>query len=203
MVPEKDMTNHRDSFNNENHEKNLPYTFCFLQYYNSFCPKKASVKDGDALFQRRSYVKAAAVYEQLPPSKTILQNLGDCYYYNFQMNNATQAYKKLFTTFKDSIDKEVYFRYANALKGNKELEKGDSIMGIYLGYEQNTQKFMKSASRNAETNYRLELMSKEKNKGDFGISFYGTKVAFSSTRNALGKSYGWNEKPILTCFQRR
>jgi outer membrane protein OmpA-like peptidoglycan-associated protein len=116
------------------------------------------------------------------------------------MSNATQAYKKLFTTFKDSIDKEVYFRYANALKGNRELEKGDSIMGIYLGYEQNTQKFMKSASRNSITSYRLETMSKEKNKGDFGISFYGSKVAFSSTRNALGKSYGWNEKPYLDLF---
>jgi len=174
--------------------------FVFCSITTLFAQKKASVKDGDALFQTKSYVKAAAVYEQLPPSKTILQNLGDCYYYNFQMSNATQAYKKLFTTFKDSIDKEVYFRYANALKGNKELEKGDSIMGIYLGYEQNTQKFMKSASRNAETSYRLELMSKEKNKGDFGISFYGSKVAFSSTRNALGKSYGWNEKPYLDLF---
>jgi outer membrane protein OmpA-like peptidoglycan-associated protein len=174
--------------------------FVFCSVTTLFAQKKPSDKDGNELFQKKCYVKAAAIYEQLTPSKAILQNLGDCYYYNFQMSNATQAYKKLFTTFKDSIDKEVYFRYANALKGINDLEKGDSIMGIYLGYEQNTQKYMKNVSRNSMTSYKLEFMSKEKNKGDFGISFYGSKVAFSSTRNALGKSYGWNEKPYLDLF---
>ena len=174
--------------------------FVFYSITTLFAQKKASVKEGNALFQTKSYVKAATVYEQLKPTKEILQNLGDCYYYNFQMSNATQAYKQLFTTFKDSVEKEVYFRYANALKGVKDFEKGDSVMKIYLGYEQNTQKFMKSASRNSATSYKLELMSKEKNKGDFGISFYGTKVAFSSSRNATGKSYGWNDKPYLDLF---
>jgi len=60
---------------------------------------------------------------------------------------------------------------------------------------------MKSVSRNAATSYKLELMSQDKNKGDFGISFYGDKVAFSSTRNAIGKSYGWNDKPYLDLFE--
>ncbi|TBX66330.1 hypothetical protein EZL74_10805 [Flavobacterium silvisoli] len=174
--------------------------FVFCSITTLFAQKKATVKDGNSLFQTKSYVKAAAIYEQVAPSKEVLQNLGDCYYYNFQMSNAVRAYKQLFTTFKDSIEKEVYFRFANALKGTKDFEKGDSVMKLYLGYEQNTQRFMKSASRNSVMSYKLEIMSKDKNKGDFGISFYGDKVAFSSTRNAMGKSYGWNEKPYLDLF---
>jgi len=174
--------------------------FVFCSMTTLFAQKKANVKDANTLFQTKAYVKAAAMYEQVPPSKEVLQNLGDCYYYNFQMSNAVRAYKQLFTTFKDSVQKEVYFRFASALKGNKDLEKGDSVMAIYLGYEQNTQKFMKSASRNSATSYKYEMMSADKNKGDFGISFYGDKVAFSSTRNAIGKSYGWNEKPYLDLF---
>ena len=41
-------------------------------------------------------MSAAQVYEQLKPTKEILQNLGDCYYYNFQMDNAVKAYGQLF-----------------------------------------------------------------------------------------------------------
>jgi peptidoglycan-associated lipoprotein len=174
--------------------------FVFCSITTLFAQKKASVKDGNSLFQTKSYVKAAAIYEQVEPSGAVLRNLGDCYYYNFQMSNAVRAYKQSFTIFKDSVHKETYFRFANALKGTKDFEKGDSVMKMYLGYEQNTQKFMKSASRNSATSYKLEMMSKDKNKGDFGISFYGDKVAFSSSRNALGKSYGWNEKPYLDLF---
>ncbi|MGL2966912.1 OmpA family protein [Flavobacterium sp. XGLA_31] len=180
--------------------RKLYILFVFCSVTTLFAQKKASVKDGNALFQTRSYVKAAAIYEQLPATKEILQNLGDCYYYNFQMSNAVKAYTQLFTTFKDSVQKEVYFRFANAMKGTKNLEKGDSIMKIYLGYEQNTQKFMKSASRNSKDSYKLEMMSKGQNNGDFGISFYGDKVAFSSARNGQGKSYGWNDKPYLDLF---
>lgn len=174
--------------------------FVFCSITTLFAQKKASVKDANTLFQNRSYVKAAALYEQLEPSGAILRNLGDCYYYNFQMSNAVRAYKESFAKFNDSVHKETYFRYANALKGTKDFEKGDSVMQLYLGYEQNTQRFMKSASRNSTMSYKLEMMSKDKNKGDFGISFYGDKVAFSSTRNAIGKSYSWNEKPYLDLF---
>ena len=174
--------------------------FVFCSTTTLFAQKKTTVKEGNDLFKIRSYVKAAEVYEKVKPSREVLQNLGDCYYYNFQMENATKAYKKLFETYKDSVQKEVYFRYANALKGTKALEKGDSIMKEYLGQEQNTQKFMKDVSRNSAVSYKLEMMSKDKNNGDFGISFYGDKVAFSSARNGLSKSYGWNEKPYLDLF---
>ena len=84
-----------------------------------FAQKKATINQGNKLFARKSYVKAAEVYEQLEQSKNVLQNLGDCYYYNFQMNNAVRAYGQLFFTFKDSVKPEVFFRYANALKGIK------------------------------------------------------------------------------------
>jgi outer membrane protein OmpA-like peptidoglycan-associated protein len=43
-------------------------------------------------------------------------------------------------------------------------------------------------------------MSKNTSNGDFGMSFYGDKVAFASLRNASTKSFGWNEKPYLDLF---
>lgn len=174
--------------------------FIFCSITTLFAQKKTTVKQADALFKSRSYVKAAEAYEQLPQSRQVLQNLGDSYYYNFQMTNAVRAYGQLFFTYKDSVKKEVFFRYANALKGTKDFDKGDAIMTEYLGFEQNTPKFMKNVTRNTPNSFKLQMMSKNKTNGDFGISFYGDKVTFASVRNAAEKSYGWNDRPYLDLF---
>jgi tetratricopeptide (TPR) repeat protein len=174
--------------------------FVFCSITTLFAQKKASVKEANSLFERKAYVKAAEAYEQVPQSKQVLQNLGDCYYYNFQMNNAVRAYGQLFFTYKDSLNKEVFFRYANALKGTKDFDKGDALMSEYLGYEQSTPKFMKNITRNIPTSFKLQMMSKNKTNGDFGISFYGDKVVFASLRNAADKAYGWNDRPYLDLF---
>ena len=177
--------------------------FVFCSITTLFAQKKVSVKKANSLFASKSYVKAAEAYEQViqsNQSKQVLQNLGDCYYYNFQMTNAVRAYGQLFFTYKDSVKKEVFFRYANALKGTKDFDKGDAMMAQYLGFNQNTPKFMKNITRNTPNSFKLQTMSKNKTNGDFGISFYGDKVVFASTRNAEEKAYGWNDRPYLDLF---
>jgi len=194
------MINHRDSFKMKMMKKFYYILFVFCSTTTLFAQKKVSVKEANSLFASKSYVKAAEAYEQLPQSKVVLQNLGDSYYYNFQMINAVRAYGQLFFTHKDSVKKEVFFRYANALKGTADFDKGDAIMSEYLGFEQNTPKFMKNVTRNTPSSFKLEMMSKNKTNGDFGISFFGEKVVFASVRNAVEKSYGWNERPYLDLF---
>jgi outer membrane protein OmpA-like peptidoglycan-associated protein len=174
--------------------------FIFCSITTLFAQKKVTVKKANSLFESKSYVKAAEAYEQLPQTKQNLQNLGDCYYYNFQMNNAIRAYGQLFFTFKDIVKKEVFFRYAYALKGTIDYEKGDAIMSEYVGYEQKTPTFMKNVTRNTPNSFKLQMMSKNKTNGDFGISFYGDKVVFASARNAVEKAYGWNDRPYLDLF---
>lgn len=181
-------------------KKNTYILLIFCLGSTLFAQKKISVAEGNNLFAKKSYVKAAVIYEQAKQSKQVLQNLGDCYYYNFQMNNAVRAYGQLFFTYKDSVKPDVYFRYANALKGSKDFEKGDLIMSEFLGFEQNTPKYMKNVTRNTPNSFKLEIMTKNKTNGDFGISFYGDKVVFASTRNFESPVYGWNEKPYLDLF---
>lgn len=194
------MISHHDSFNMDMMKKSLYLFFIFCSITTLVAQKKATVKQANSLFAKKAYVKAAVAYEQLGQSKEVLQNLGDSYYYNFQMTNAVRAYGQLFFTYKDSLNKEVFFRYANALKGTKDFEKGDAIMSEYLGFEQNTPKFMKNVTRNTPDSFKLEMMSKNKTNGDFGISFFGDKVTFASLRNAESKAYGWNERPYLDLF---
>ena len=197
------MINHHGSFKMKMMKKLYYILFVFCSFTTLVAQKKVSVKQANSLFASKSYVKAAEGYEQIiqtKQTKQVLQNLGDCYYYNFQMTNAVRAYGQLFFTYKDSVKKEVFFRYANALKGTKDFDKGDALMSEYLGFEQNTPKFMKNITRNTPNSFKLQIMSKNKTNGDFGISFYGDKVAFASTRNADEKAYGWNDRPYLDLF---
>ncbi len=197
------MINHHDSFKMKMMKKFYYILFVFCSITTLVAQKKVSVKQANSLFTSKSYVKAAEAYEQViqtNQSKQVLQNLGDCYYYNFQMTNAVRAYGQLFFTFKDSVKKEVFFRYANALKGTKDFDKGDAIMTEYVGYEQNTPKFMKNTTRNTPHSFKSQIMSKNKTNGDFGISFFGDKVVFASVRNSEEKAYGWNDRPYLDLF---
>src|SRR6476620_1926484 len=97
------MTNHHDSFKMEMMRKLYYIFFVFCSITTLFAQKKVSVKEANSLFASKSYVKAAEAYEQLPQTRQALQNLGDSYYYNFQMTNAVRAYGQLFFTFKDSV----------------------------------------------------------------------------------------------------
>ena len=162
--------------------------------------QKPTVKYADHLFAKKSYVKAAQMYEQLKPSKEILQNLGDCYYYNSEMRDAARSYGLLFFTYKDTINPNYYFKYAQSLMGMDNYSKADSVMAIYKKYPIDTQIFITNLITNVPYNYTLQPMAKNTTNGDFGLSFFGEKVAFASFRTAGEKKYTWNEKPYLDLF---
>ena len=162
--------------------------------------QKVSQKQADALFAKKAYVKAASLYENVPENRQVLQNLGDCYYYNGQMNDAGRIYGKLFLDFSEEVDPEYNFKYAHALMGTESYAKADSVMALYTKYKVDTRKFIANLDTNVPYNYTLQPMAKNTSNGDFGMSFYGDKVAFASLRNGSGKEYGWNERPYLDLF---
>lgn len=180
--------------------KHYSILIVFLLLSTAGWGQKASRKQADKFFEQRAYVKAAAMYEQLPPDQKILQNLGDAYYNNFQMRDAARSYGNMFAKATDSIGKEYYFRYAHALMGINNYRKADSIMSKYTGYTVDTPKFIANLNRNLPFAYQIQPMSKNTTNGDFGISLYGEKVVFSSYRNKESGEYNWNDKPYLDLF---
>lgn len=162
--------------------------------------QKASLRKANQLFEAKAYVEAAQMYVQLKPSQEMLQNLGDCYYYNSQMHDAVKIYSQVQGIHKAGIDKEVVFRYAHALKAINNYEKADQVLKAYYGYEVNTQKFIENLKEHASYQYALKNISKEGQSGDFGLSFYGDKVVFASTRNQANPVYTWNSKPYLDLY---
>ncbi|HXK00229.1 MAG TPA: OmpA family protein [Gelidibacter sp.] len=162
--------------------------------------QRPSLKKANKLFAQKSYVEAAKVYQDLKKTQEVLQNLGDSYYFNSQMRQARTPYAHLYTAHKDSINPEYLFRYAQALKGSKDFETGDKIMGEYLGYEVDTKKFITNLNRLVPYTYDIQVMNQSSRTGDFGITYYGDKVVFSSFRNLQNPIYSWNNQPYLDFF---
>ena len=59
--------------------------------------QKSTLDKANKLFKLKAYLEAATLYKASGlETKNVLQNLGDCYYFNNQMNDANNTYEKLF-----------------------------------------------------------------------------------------------------------
>jgi peptidoglycan-associated lipoprotein len=194
------MTNHHDFSKNKFKMKNY-YSILFLLCFSVLgFSQKSQQKKADKLFNQKSYILAASMYEKLKENQILLQNLGDCYYYNGQMSDAVRVYGKLFLTSKDSVQHETYFKYAQAIMGTGDYAKADPIMSEYLKYTVDTPSFIANLATTVPYNYTSQLMSKNTTNGDFGIAVFGDRVAFASARNASNPEYTWNAKPYLDLY---
>lgn len=197
------MTNPHDFSKEIKMRNNRPIIIFFLLMSQVILAQKPTLKKADELFANRSYVEAAKMYEKFKQNQDqkVLENLGDCYYYNAQMKFAADNYGNLVFKYKDSVKPEYYFRYAHALKGIEEYEKGDKVMSDYLKYSVDTKKFKEHLNNIVPFNYKVNQMTRSNSTGDFGISFFGEKVVFASLRNAESPLYKWNEKPYLDLYE--
>jgi len=162
--------------------------------------QKASVSKANKLFKNRAYVEAAQMYLELEPNQENLQNLADCYFYTNNMQMAVRKYTQLFGSYKAQVDKAYYFRFGHALKAIYNYSKADEILSEYYGYKVDTQKFIENTKETTKYIYETKRLTISNSSEDFGMSFYGDKVVFASTRSEHQPKYKWNEKPYLDLF---
>ena len=168
----------------------------------SISAQDANIKKANKLFSLKAYSEAATLYKKTSDlTQEALQNLGDCYYYNSDMDKAAETYKQLITTYGIIKDKEVQFRYGQALKGVKNYERSDIVLGNYFGESRDTDAFIEEITKNTPHVFNLKDLKSDDLNNDFGLSFYGdNKVAFASDRNTDQPLYSWNNKPYLDLY---
>ncbi len=110
--------------------------------------QNSTIEKADKMFKLKAYLEAAALYKAGGiETKNVLQNLGDCYYYNNQMNDAANSYEKLFKKYDvKEIDPAYLYRFSQALKGIKSYAKYDELLEmlchvLMLLEKQNHQRF--------------------------------------------------------------
>lgn len=174
------------------------FLICFIQ--NAF-GQNAKMNKADKLFEQRSYIKAAEIYENLPETYQTLTKLGDCFYYNGLMQKATSNYLKAAKKYPDSLSNDQKFKLAQSLYGSENVNQADSVMGLVKNKTINTPKYLENLSIGVPYVYTIQMIKSGSIPGDFGTNFYGKDITFASSRNSSNRTYSWNEKPYLDIYK--
>ena len=97
--------------------------FFTLFYVLTVQSQQHKFKKGEALFNNLAYAEAAEEYEHQiakidkEVSTSVLERIGDCYYFNTDMSSANKWYREVLRREQDNLDAEYLFRYAHTLEG--------------------------------------------------------------------------------------
>lgn len=186
-------------------------TFTFLG--NSTLGQRGKLKLADKEYKDFAYVRTSEilleVVENGYKSVDVLQKLGDAFYFNNQMEEASKWYGELFKlgNSEKQIDTEYYFRYSQALKSIKNYTEFNTWMEKFS--ELNTSD-LRAKSFLSTKNYlsNIEELSKDfelKNLdinselSDYGTFVYNNELYFSSSRGK-GKKHSWNDQTFFNVY---
>lgn len=186
----------------------LVFTFISLSATAQFKLKKA-----DRLFRDMAYTEAANVYEdylknEKNPATGTIKNIADCYYYIGKHSNARQWYAKLYKKAGNSIDDKYFNRYIQTLRISKEYDKADELLLQRLKSKGNTKLTEKTLKqmrhldsiKDLPSRYTVNNIRNNTAFADFGTSFYGERIVYSSAKNTAKGEYAWNEQPYLELY---
>ena len=155
--------------------------------------QKSSLAKAAKQYNQFAYVDAIKTYENVFAKgyKTVdmLEKLGNAYYFKADLDNAAKWYGELFSLTKE-LEPEYYYRYAQSLKAIKQYDKADEMMAKFIQINGNDHR----AKLAAEQKNYLTLIKKNSGRysienaginteySDYGSSFFGDKVAFTSAR---------------------
>ena len=181
--------------------KNIYSTLLILFVSITAFSQKSDIRDGNKFFANAAYIDAADAYENVnEKSQEILQNLGDSYFYTNQMQNAAEVYEMLFLRHSGAVAPEYQFRYAHALMAQGNYVKADELMNELSGNDWNHEEFKNTLDTIVPHKFKYDQIMNNASSSDFGIGFYGDRVAFASTRNQERPIYPWNKMPALDLY---
>lgn len=185
----------------------LGLLFCVTAVFGQQ-PKRA-----DRLFKDLAYVEAAQAYEEYlkgvnSPSPDVLGNIADSYYFISNDTSAVKYYKKLYELQRQGMSDAHFYRYIHALKGVKDYEEANSLMKNHLknkGDEKEISRYAREKAyldslEQSESLFTVKNLESNTPRSEFGATFYGDKVVFSSTRKPSYTLYVWNQQPFLDLY---
>lgn len=180
-------------------KKITTYFIVFIISVMNLYSQKSSLAKGDKEYDLFAYVDAIKTYERLfekgYKSVDMLEKLGNAYYFKADLQNAAKWYSELYSLSPD-LTPEYYYRYAQSLKAIKEYDKADQMMAKFSQMNANErrsklaieQKDYLAIIKKNSGRYTIENAEINTEYSDFGSSFFGDKIVFSSARGN-GKVY--------------
>lgn len=156
--------------------------------------QKATVVNADKKYERYAYIDAIETYERVASkgykSVDMFQKLGNAYYFNAELEKAAKWYGELFAMTKD-VDAEYYYRYSQSLKSIGEYTKADEML---IEFNKRSGNDSRGKLFNSNRNYLAEIKANSgrykiddaginSEYSDYGSSFSGNKLVFTSARD--------------------
>ncbi|TND03511.1 MAG: OmpA/MotB domain-containing protein [Bacteroidetes bacterium] len=193
--------------------KNFILLFTFFLFAGGLFSQDMMRKRADKYYDRFAYSKAAGIYEQLSTAprtdEQMMRRLGNCYVKLGQWGKAEQCYAKLANG--ASPDAEIYYNYAQALRGNgkyseslpwmEKFSQAQSADSRGKAYSQSAS-FIEAIEKQ-QPYFELQPLDINSSEADFGAAFDNGKIAFASARGespSVKTFHTWNGRPFLDIY---
>ena len=155
------------------------------------------ISKADKEYDGYAYIDAIKTYERILEkgykSDDLLQKLANSYYFNGDLEKSAKWYGELFVL-NNEIAPEYYYRYAQSLKAIKEYDKA-AVMIVKFNQKNGNDLRAKLAAEQKDYlavikknsgRYTIENAGVNSKYSDYGTSFYGNKIVFTSARDTVG-----------------
>lgn len=175
----------------------LKLLFIFLFSISIAFAQKREIKAADKNYDQFAYIDAIKVYENIArkgyKSTDLFQKLGNAYYFNGELAKAEKWYTALFDL-KKTVPTEYYYRYAQSLKAIGDYKKADTILdqfSLKSGQDSRAQLYNKQKNyleviKKNPRRYTVENAGINSEYSDYGTSFLGNQLVFTSARDTMG-----------------
>lgn len=192
---------------------NKKYTFLLLALLSAFAmtAQSGKQKKADRLYDDFAYVKAIEVYKDLVEKDYNTtynqQRIADSYYKLRDPENAVHYYSMIVE--QPNISPEVYYRYAQMLRGMREYEESRTWLKKYQEEGKNPQQVEELLDPDGIITYeglesfRVRASSMNSQYSDFGTFENNGTIYFVSARgdaNTKTKIYDWTGEPFLDVY---
>ncbi len=185
--------------------------------FNGVTAQEKKIERANKDFEQYAYIDARDAYLSVAKkgysSQDLFEKLGDSYYYNADLANASKWYGKLYDEYSSTMKPEYLFRYSHALKNVGQYELSDNVMEQF---DEETGKDERRAKLFRKDRNYLDLIDKQSGKfkvynvenintsgSDFGPSFYGKDAVYFASDRSNGASeniHDWTNAPFLNLF---
>lgn len=167
----------------------------------------------DKKYEKYAYIDAIEIYEKVAEkgykSVDLFQKLGNAYYFNGNLDKAAKSYDALFAL-NEEVAPEYYFRYAQTLKAIGNYEKSNQYMELFAAKTNDSRGKLFLQNKNylndIDVNtgkYILDTTNINSEFYDYGPSFFGNKIVFTSSRNDRNqytKIHDWTKQTFTDLF---
>lgn len=193
---------------------NKKYSLLLLLIFSAFTltAQSGKQKKADRLYDDFAYVKAIEVYKDLLErdynTTYNQQRIADSYYQLRDPENAVQYYAQVVD--QPNVSPEVYYKYAQMLRGMREYEKSREWLKKYQEEGKNPQQVEELLDPNniviyeGLESFRVHPASMNSQYSDFGTFENNGTIYFVSARgdsNTKTKIYDWTGEPFLDIYK--